>query len=46
MLWKVEGLSEYALRRQVTPGTNLLGLIKHAGMWYGSGDEFLAPPRS
>jgi len=28
------------------PGTKLVGLIKHAGMWYGSGDEFLAPPRS
>ena len=28
------------------PGTKLVGLIEHAGMWYGSGDEFLAPPRS
>jgi uncharacterized damage-inducible protein DinB len=30
LLWKVEGLSEYDLRRPMTPtGTNLLGLIKH-----------------
>ncbi|MFC9976698.1 DinB family protein [Spirillospora sp. NPDC127200] len=34
LLWKLEGLSEYDVRRPVTPtGTNLLGLVKHvAGM--------------
>ncbi|CAL9474229.1 DinB family protein [Streptomyces sp. enrichment culture] len=31
LLWKLEGLSEYEIRRPVTPtGTNLLGLVKHA----------------
>ncbi|MFI6938727.1 DinB family protein [Streptomyces sp. NPDC050418] len=30
LLWKLEGLSEYDLRRPLTPtGTNLLGLVKH-----------------
>ena len=30
LLWKLDGLSEYDLRRPLTPtGTNLLGLIKH-----------------
>ncbi len=30
LLWKTEGLSEYDLRRPLTPtGTNLLGLVKH-----------------
>ena len=30
VLWKVEGLSEYDVRRPMTPtGTNLLGLVKH-----------------
>ena len=30
MLWKLEGLSEYDIRRPLTPtGTNLLGLVKH-----------------
>jgi uncharacterized damage-inducible protein DinB len=30
MLWKLEGLDEYGLRRPMTPtGTNLLGLVKH-----------------
>jgi uncharacterized damage-inducible protein DinB len=30
MLWKLEGLSAYAVRRPlVTTGTNLLGLVKH-----------------
>ncbi|MEV5573318.1 DinB family protein [Spirillospora sp. NPDC052269] len=30
MLWKLEGLSEYDIRRPMTPtGTNLLGLVKH-----------------
>jgi hypothetical protein len=31
LLWKLEGLSEYDIRRPMTPtGTNLLGLVKHA----------------
>ncbi|MBO0701598.1 MAG: DinB family protein [Candidatus Dormibacteraeota bacterium] len=30
LLWKLEGLAEYDLRRPLTPtGTNLLGLVKH-----------------
>ena len=30
-MWKLEGLSEYDIRRPMTPtGTNLLGLVKHA----------------
>ncbi len=30
LLWKLDGLSEYHLRRPLTPtGTNLLGLVKH-----------------
>ncbi|MEO3786741.1 DinB family protein [Actinocorallia sp. B10E7] len=30
LLWKMEGLSDYDIRRPVTPtGTNLLGLVKH-----------------
>ena len=30
VLWKLEGLSEYDLRRPMTPtGSNLLGLVKH-----------------
>ena len=30
LLWKLEGLREYDLRRPLTPtGTNLLGLVKH-----------------
>jgi hypothetical protein len=46
MLWKVEGLSEYDIRRPLTPtGTNLLGLIKHlAGCEIGYfGDTFGRP---
>lgn len=31
LLWKLDGLSEYDIRRPLTPtGTNLLGLVKHA----------------
>ena len=31
LLWKLEGLSEYDIRRPLVPtGTNLLGLVKHA----------------
>ena len=30
MLWKLDGLSDYDIRRPVTPtGTNLLGMVKH-----------------
>lgn len=30
LLWKLEGLSQYDMRRPLTPtGTNLLGLVKH-----------------
>jgi len=30
MVWKLDGLSEYDIRRPLTPsGTNLLGIIKH-----------------
>jgi len=30
LLWKMDGLSDYDVRRPVTPtGTNLLGLVKH-----------------
>ena len=37
LLWKLEGLSDYDVRRPMTPtGTNLLGLIKHvAGVEFG-----------
>ncbi|WP_326670415.1 MULTISPECIES: DinB family protein [unclassified Streptomyces] len=39
-LWKLEGLSEYDIRRPLTPtGTNLLGLVKHVtgaeGFYFG-----------
>jgi uncharacterized damage-inducible protein DinB len=31
LLWKLDGLPEYGIRRPMTPtGTNLLGLVKHA----------------
>ncbi|MFD3513419.1 DinB family protein [Streptomyces sp. NPDC058657] len=46
LLWKVEGLSEYDVRRPLTPtGTNLLGLLKHlAGCEAGYfGDTFGRP---
>jgi len=38
MLWKLDGLSEYDIRRPLVPtGTNLLGLVKHlAGVEMGS----------
>jgi hypothetical protein len=30
LLWKLDGLSDYDIRRPMTPtGTNLLGLVKH-----------------
>lgn len=32
LLWKLDGLSEYDVRRPLVPtGTNLLGLLKHVG---------------
>ncbi|MET8132571.1 DinB family protein [Streptomyces sp. NPDC006290] len=46
LLWKLEGLSEYDIRRPLTPtGTNLLGLVKHvATMELGYlGDTFGRP---
>ena len=34
VLWKLDGLSEYDIRRPLTAtGTNLLGLIKHLATW-------------
>ena len=34
LIWKLEGLSEYDIRRPLVPtGTNLLGLVKHAASW-------------
>jgi hypothetical protein len=46
LLWKLEGLSEYEIRRPMVPtGTNLLGLVKHAaGVELGYfGDTFDRP---
>jgi Protein of unknown function (DUF664) len=46
LVWKLDGLSEYDVRRPMTPtGTNLLGLIKHlAGVEVGYfGDTFGHP---
>ena len=46
LLWKLDGLSEYDVRRPVAPtGTNLLGLVKHvAGVELGYfGDTFGRP---
>ncbi|TDD41516.1 DinB family protein [Nonomuraea terrae] len=46
VLWKLDGLSEYDIRRPLTPtGTNLLGLVKHlAGVEAGYfGDTFGRP---
>lgn len=43
LVWKLDGLSEYDMRRPMTPtGTNLLGLVKHmAGVEIGYfGDAF------
>src|SRR5947209_3957578 len=32
MLWKLDGLTEYDMRRPLVPtGTNLLGLVRHVG---------------
>jgi uncharacterized damage-inducible protein DinB len=46
LLWKLDGLSEYDVRRPMTPtGTNLLGLVKHvASVEFGYfGDTFGRP---
>ncbi|MFB6816015.1 DinB family protein [Streptomyces sp. NPDC056347] len=46
LVWKLDGLSEYDVRRPLTPtGTNLLGLLKHlAGVELGYfGDTFGRP---
>jgi hypothetical protein len=46
MLWKLDGLSEYDIRRPMVPtGTNLLGLVKHlTGVEIGYfGDTFGRP---
>src|SRR5579859_6241909 len=46
LLWKLDGLSEYDIRRPLTPtGTNLLGLVKHlASVEFGYfGDTFGRP---
>ncbi|MER7482405.1 DinB family protein [Streptomyces sp. NPDC126510] len=46
LFWKLDGLSEYDVRRPLTPtGTNLLGLVKHtAGVELGYfGDTFGRP---
>jgi hypothetical protein len=46
LLWKLEGLSEYDVRRPLVPsGTNLLGLVKHVtGVELGMfGDTFGRP---
>ncbi len=49
--WKLDGLSEYDVRRPLTPtGTNLLGLVKHLAMvelgYFGDtfGRPFSDPP--
>jgi hypothetical protein len=46
LLWKLDGLSEYDVRRPLVPtGTNLLGLVKHVASveaWY-LGDVFGRP---
>jgi uncharacterized protein DUF664 len=47
LLWKLDGLSEYDVRRPMTPtGTNLLGLIKHAASTeFGYFSETFGRPR-
>jgi len=46
LLWKLEGLSDYDIRRPMTPtGTNLLGLVKHcAGVECGYFGEVMDRP--
>ena len=46
LLWKLDGLSEYDVRRPLTPtGTNLLGLVKHVASCEAGyfGDTFGRP---
>ncbi len=46
ILWKVDGVPEYDLRRPLTrTGTNLLGLVKHLALWESRylGDVFDRP---
>lgn len=46
LLWKLDGLSEYDVRRPLTPtGTNLLGLLKHvASVAFGYFGETFGRP--
>jgi uncharacterized damage-inducible protein DinB len=46
LIWKLDGLSEYDIRRPLTPtGTNLLGLVKHvASVEAGYFGEILGRP--
>ena len=46
LLWKLDGLAEYDIRRPLTPtGTNLLGLVKHlAGLEVGYFGETFGRP--
>jgi hypothetical protein len=47
LLWKLDGLGEYDVRRPVTPtGTNLLGLVKHSAFehFIYFGEVFGRPP--
>jgi len=44
LLWKLEGLSEYDVRRPLVPtATNLLGLVKHGQVGYREGADNLPP---
>jgi hypothetical protein len=46
MVWKLDGLGEYDMRRPLTStGTNLLGLVKHLSIWESRyfGDVFDRP---
>ena len=47
-LWKLDGLSEYDVRRPLVPtGTNLLGLVKHVtGVEMGYFGDTFGRPRS
>jgi hypothetical protein len=46
LVWKLDGLSDYDIRRPMTPtGTNLLGLVKHcAGVECGYFGEVMGRP--
>ena len=46
LLWKLDGLSEYDVRRPLVPtGTNLLGLVKHvASVEAGYFGDTFGPP--